>query len=422
MKRVCFCLLIAASIVLSMACVSLGDDAFLVKSLDDANKSTALTNQGIAAYNSLIGQADYEKAADVQRFFVVALRYNPGNLKAKQYLDKIDDFRNGIVRDKLKTANRLLAKSPRKEEDNFAIIVALQTAVSIDPSNDEATKLLKDNASVQSGLVDAYLQRSKDAQAKAADASASASFRESGYLRAYDNAAKAVLVAPSNAQAAKQKAALGSELDKAFDSHKDAAAKLVAKGKFEDARVELASMRSLDDRLDDRHAAQISAATYDLNLKWAKALYAKNLLQDADDKLDLAIAAKRGDEAIALKAKIAQKSSSADQAAAFTAALPEIDRLIAKGDLLGANKRLLATAKLTKDRAKLNQLDDRRSQISDGLGALYEKGIAAYRAEDFKSAIAQLSVVVKIDAEYEQASDYLDKAREKQRLLSQYDD
>ena len=424
MKQVRLYLPIVVAVVLAMGCASFGDDLYLVKSLDDANKSIALTNQGIAAYdNYLLEQAAYDKASEVQDYFVVALRYDPGNFKAKQYLDKIGDFKNGIVRDKLKTANRLLAKAPpRKEEDNFAIIVALRTAVAIDPSNDSAAKLLKDNAQVQSSLADAYLQRSRDAQAKAADPSISATAREQAAVSAYDNAAKAVLVAPSSTQAVKQKAAIGADLGTAFDAHKDAFSMLLAKNKFEDARGELALMRGIGERLGDRRAAQVSSSTYDLNLKWAKALEAKGLHQDADDKLDAAIAAKRGDEAVALKRKIADKSNSADKAAAFDSALPEIDRLIAKGDLLGANKRVLSASALTKDRSKLDQLDQRRSTIHDGLSSLYAKGVDSYRSEDFKSAISQLSVVVKIDAEYEQASDYLDKAKEKQKLLNQFDD
>lgn len=411
------------SAALAASCASVGDNMFLVQNLDDANKSMALTNQGIAAYNSyILEKAAYDKASEVQRYFVVALRYNPGNLKAKQYLDKIGDFKSGIVRDKLAIANRLLAKSPRKEEDNFAIIVALQTAASIDPSNDSAAKLLKDNAAVQASLSDSYLQRSRDSQAKASDPALSDSSRESYYMRAFDNASKALLVSPSSGQAAKQKAAIGAELSKAFDRHRAGFSKLLSASKFEDARTELSRMRAIDDRLDDAHGAQIASATYDLNYKWARALYAKALYQDADDKLDAAISAKRGDEALALKRSIAERTSSLDKAAAFDAALPEIDRLIAKGDLIGANKRILAAAKLTKDGKKLDQLDARRSQVSDAIGAAYEKGVAAYRAEDFKGAIAQLSVVVKIDAEYEQASDYLAKAQEKQKLLSQYDE
>jgi hypothetical protein len=313
-------------------------------------------------------------------------------------------------------------KKTRKDDENFTLIVALQTAVAIDPSNDAAVKLLKDNAAIQSSLVDSFIQKSKDAQVKASDPALSDSARESANVAAFDNAAKALAVAPSNGQASKQRAALAVELDKAFALHKDNAAKLISKAKFDDAKSELSGMKTLDAKTGKIHGADISVTTYDLYYQWAKALEVKAQYQDADDKVDIAIAAKKSDEASALKKKIALKSSSVDQSAAFAAALPEIDRFIAKGDLIGANNRIRSAAKLTKDRAKLDQLDALSTKVTDALGAIYEKGVAAYRSEDFKTAIDSLSVVVKIDAEYEQASDYLGKAQEKQKLLSQYSD
>jgi hypothetical protein len=410
-----------AALILAIGCASVGDNGFLIKNLDDANKSIALTNQGIAAYSTyLVQHADYAKAAYVKEYFTVALRYDPDNPRAKQYLDKIDNFKNGLVRDKLKTANALIAKPKRKEDEDFALIVALQTAAAIDPTNDSATKLLRENASIQSGLVGTYLQRSRDAQAKAADPAASDSSREAFNVSAYDNAAKAVAIAPPNLQARQQKAALQGELGKAFDKHAAASAAFVKKGKYEDAKSELSRMRVLNVKLGGGRGTDLQSSTYAVYFQWARALDAKGLLLDADDKLDLAIAAKRGDEALALKKKISMKTASTNQEAAFDAALPEIDKLIASGDFLAANRRIEAAAKLTKVKAKLDELESKRAKMEDALGDIYQSGVGAYRSENFKTAIDQLSIVVGIDAEYEQASDYLAKAREKQKLLDQY--
>ena len=181
-------------------------------------------------------------------------------------------------------------------------------------------------------------------------------------------------------------------------------------------------MSSLNAKLGGDRISDLKSSTYLVYFRWAKALDAKGLVLDADDKIDVAIAAKRSDEALALKEKLSAKASSSNQGAAFDAALPEIDKLIAKGDFLSANKRIAAASKLTKEKAKLEQLDAMRAKIEDALGGIYEKGVGAYRSEDFKTAIEQLSIVVGIDAEYEQASDYLAKAKEKQKLLDQYSD
>jgi hypothetical protein len=420
--RACSLLIIPLLFVASCATLD-KDSSYLLKSLDDANKSIALTNQGIIAYeNYLLGQGDYNKADEVREYFVVALRYDPSNPRAAQYVDKVDNFRTALVRDKLTAANKLLAKPKRTDDDNYAMIAALQTAVAIDPSNDSASKLLKDNSSVQSSLVVAFLSRSKDAQAKAADPKTAASAREGLYLQAYDSASKAYAIAPANAQASasKQKAAVQAELAKAFSAHVANTTKLVSAAKFDDAKAELGRAVAIDQRLGHPNSDALDGATYSLYFSWAKSLDAKASYQEAEPKIDLALAAKKSDEAIALKKKLDGKTVSVNQDASFEAALPEIDKSIDRGDLLGANKRILAVVKTTKDRAKLDQLDSRKAKITAALSDIYGKGVAAYKAEDFKTAIDQLTQVVGIDSEYEQASDYLSKAKEKQKLLDQY--
>jgi hypothetical protein len=51
---------------------------------------------------------------------------------------------------------------------------------------------------------------------------------------------------------------------------------------------------------------------------------------------------------------------------------------------------------------------------------LYDRGVQSYRDEDFKTAIELLQTVVGVQVDYEQAGDYLDKAKSKQKLLDQY--
>jgi hypothetical protein len=65
-------------------------------------------------------------------------------------------------------------------------------------------------------------------------------------------------------------------------------------------------------------------------------------------------------------------------------------------------------------------LDDRNQKIVASLKDLYDRGVQAYRDEDFKTAIEVLQTVVGVQVDYEQAGDYLDKARAKQKLVDQY--
>jgi hypothetical protein len=402
-----------------------GDNSFLVQNLDDSNKAVALTNQGVSAYNTyLVQQADYSKAEYVRQFFTVALRYDPDNAKAKQYLDKIDSFKGGLLDSKLKTVTTLAAKPKRKESEDYALIVALQSAVAIDPTNETANKMLKDNAALQATLSDTYLKRSVESKKKADNKATPASDREALYVSAYDDASRAASVAPANAKAKTQaqKDSLMGSLDAAFNAHAGAQSKLVQGGKYDDAKAELSRMSSLNAKLAGKRTPDVQNATYALYFQWAKALDAKGQILDADDKLDVALAAKKSPEAIEYKKKLAAKATSTNQEAAFANALPEIDKYIAKGDYLSANRRIDAASKLTKDKAKLDQLDALRQKMKDGVGGLYDAGVAAYRSEDFKTAIDKLSAVVGFNPDYEQAADYLSKAKEKQKLLDQFSD
>ena len=48
---------------------------------------------------------------------------------------------------------------------------------------------------------------------------------------------------------------------------------------------------------------------------------------------------------------------------------------------------------------------------------MYQRAINHYREEDFKKAIELFETIVAIDANYEQAADYLEKAKSKQEFL-----
>ena len=408
-------------LVLAMSCASLKYNNFLLKNLDDTNKAIALTKQGIAAYTSyLVEQNAYDKTDMVRQYFVVALHYDPANPEAQQYLDKVDNFKTVLAADKLQVAERLLAKPTRQDDENYILIVALLTAAEVDPSNASTAKLLRENTALQVSLVEHYLKSSKESQAKAEKAAVTDPGRETMYINSFDAAVKASTLAPTNAQVTKQKLTIKAELEKAFNRHIGGVAKFVSQSKFEDAKAELGRVSALDSRLGHVHGVDVTTATYSLYFQWAKVLAAKGSAQDANDKLDIAISLKKSDEAAALRKKLKEKMASENKGPSFDAALPEIDKFIAKGDLLGANKRITAAARLTTDKSKLRQLDPRRAKLVAALGDIYEKGVADYRAENFKSAIEELSVVVGIDSDYQQASDYLGKAKEKQKLLDQF--
>ena len=137
-------------------------------------------------------------------------------------------------------------------------------------------------------------------------------------------------------------------------------------------------------------------------------------------KADAALAVKRTDEAAALKQKSATMRAQAETTVSFEAALQDIDRVIASGELEAAQRKIDSLERATTQAARLALLEDRTSKIRANLKGLYDRGVEAYRAEDFETAIELLETVVAIDEGYEQAADYLDKAKAKQTLLEQF--
>ncbi len=161
-------------------------------------------------------------------------------------------------------------------------------------------------------------------------------------------------------------------------------------------------------------------ASYSLNYSWAKSLFAQKDYATADVRVDAALAVARSEEASALKRQIAAVKTKADASVSFDAALQDIDRLISADELVSAHRRIeILWQRRPRTRPSWRSLDDRRQTITGKLKDVYDKGVQAYRDEDFKTAIELLQTVVGVQVDYEQAGDYLDKARSKQKVLDQ---
>ena len=159
---------------------------------------------------------------------------------------------------------------------------------------------------------------------------------------------------------------------------------------------------------------------YLLNFRWAKSLFERRDYTGAETRLDAALAVRRTEEAAGLQRRIAQARAKSEAGSSFEAGLEEVDRLLAAGDLAAACRRSERLAQSTQERARLAAVEERREQIHRELPGLYARAVEYYRAENFGKAVQTLEVVLAIDVEYEQAAEYLDKARTKQALLRQY--
>jgi hypothetical protein len=210
------------------------------------------------------------------------------------------------------------------------------------------------------------------------------------------------------------------EVDAAFARRLAAVRKLLDGLKFTASKGEIAEMSELSRRSGGLGDEAVRTATYELNFRWARWLYDQKDYASADVRVKAALAVRRSADATALAKRIADAQAATSTGSSFETGLKDLDRLVAAGELEAAQARLDALENSTADGAKLTQLDARRERIRAFLPDLYARGLAAYREEDFTAAIELLATVVAIDVGYEQAADYLEKARSKQRLLEQY--
>jgi len=395
------------------------NDSFLLKNLDDQSKAQALTNEGIQEYDlHLNHRQEFDQIPRIREFFSVALSYDPNNTQAQQYLTLIDNFKSQKLQANLNSATKFLAKAKRTDDDNYSLFVSLQTAARIDPADPQVKKMMGDTSQDRSKLVDTYLAKSKAALSGITDKIADAA-REKQYTDAFQSANKAADVDPQSSAAQNQVKAVKVELTKIVANRTAAIQELIAASKFAEARTQVSALNDLNRKTDNSFDADVRGASYTLNYSWAKALYAQKDYSTADVRVDAALAVKRSDEASALKRQIAAVKTKADASVSFDATLKDIDRLIASEELVSAHRKIDTLAKVTTDQTKLGTLDDRRQTITGKLKDIYDKGVQAYRDEDFKTAIELLQTVVGVQVDYEQAGDYLDKARSKQKVLDQ---
>jgi tetratricopeptide (TPR) repeat protein len=401
-----------------IGCQSVGD-TFLVQKVADDDKARVITQAGIDEYNLyLVHREAFDQIPRIREYFTTALQFDPTNAQAQQYITLIDNFKASKLKANVTNATKLLAKTKRTDDDTYALRVSLVTAARIDPSNQNVQKMLSDTAPDGAKLVDSFMTKSK-ASVASIDNKTSDVNKEKAYVDALTNANKALAIDPNNGGVQGQVKLIHDALTILVTKRVTAITKLVAAGSFVDARTQVNALADLNRRAANSFDSDVATASYGLSFAWAKSLYAQKDYANADTRVDAALAVSRTDEALTLKRQISAQKAKVDTTVNFDAALKDIDRLIAAGDLATAATRISATSRVTTDQAKLGQLDDRQQAILAKLPDLYAAGVQAYKDEDFPTAITDLQIVVGVQVDYEQAGDYLDKAKSKQKLLDQ---
>lgn len=425
MRRATFTLpaaALAATIASALlaSCASLGDDLFLLRTLDPVAKANALTEAGVEQYTvRLVQRAEYEAVKEVRRFFDAALRYDPSSARAKQYLDLVDTYLATRLKANVKEADRLLAKKARTRDEDYLMVAAVQRAVRLDGQDEEVRRLQRETADLRDALVEEGLVLERALADKAAAAKADDA-RDRLWVDAYLAAGRVLALDAKHEAALAEQGRTRGQVEEAFARRAGAVRDLLGDLKFTVSKAEIAEMSELSRRSGGLGDEAVRAATYELNYRWARWLCDQKEYASADVRVKAALAVQRSADASALQKRITEALAATAAGVSFEAALKDIDRLIGAGELVAAASRLETLERTTTEPAKVQQLDGRRGRIRAFLPDLYARGLAAYREENFMDAIEALEAVVRIDVGYEQAADYLEKARSKQRLLEQY--
>jgi hypothetical protein len=410
--------LIAAASLTS--CASLGDELFLLKHLDDPAKANALTEAGIEQYTvRLVQHAEYEAVKEVRAYFDAALHYDPSNAQAKQYLDLVDTYLVSRLKANVKEADRLLAKKARTRDEDYLMVAAVEKAARLDSQNEDVRRLQRETVDLRDTLVKEGLALERATVEKITDKTADDT-RDRQWIDAYLAAERVLALNAKDEAALAEQARTRKQVEEAFARRLAAVRGLLEQLKFTVSKAEIAEMSDLSRRSGGVGDEAVRTAVYELNLRWARWLYDQKEYASADVRVKAALAVQRTADATALAKRIADAQAKTATGVSFEVTLKDIDRLIGAGELVAAQNLLEALERSTTDTAKLAELDVRRERIRGFLADLYARGLAAYRVENFADAIEALETVVRIDVGYEQAADYLEKARSKQRLLEQY--
>ncbi len=422
---------LAAAAVLTLAfagCTSMSDTVFLVRKVDGAAKSRAVTEQGISIYEvRVLGRQDYAAIEEARRYFEVALRFDPDNTRARQYLETVDRFRASELRARTERAADLLKRTGRSEQESWAMLLLVRQAAALSPADARVVSLMADTEQVRAAMVKQLMERARAAHEQIRQDDPQ---REQKLLDVKDQYDRIHAIQPDYVDLQVRRSAVSGELDRIFKDGSLRASRRIDAAQFVEAREEIDRLDGLNRRLDYAHDEEVRGLSYRLNYHWAKDAYGRKQLGLAGARVDAALRARRTDEAAALKASIEDDLQRAARAAAAAppvgapggsaagqAALQEVQDLVRRGELAAANRRINALLGTTGDREIVAGLREQQAAVRARLPDLYARGVEAYRQEDFKRAVDLLSVVVEIDVGYEQAGDYLDKARAKQKLL-----
>lgn len=405
---------------LSVSCASLGDSMFLLNDVSQEHKSDAVTEAGKEAYKrELISAGDISASGEVQRYFEVALRFDPDNAEAAKYLALVEDFRASRFAAAVKDAEKLLKKEKRTPDDEYTMLLAVQKAQAIYPRDEAAVKLVRSTSEAKAAYVAARLEEADKIRSNVKPDSKEA-VKEKAYIDAFKIVMRVKAIDPADDDGAKAYRELKEEISKIVEKRLGTVTALTGKQAYDEARATLVVVKDLDSKIGQSFKAEVAKAEYGLYLSWAKYHETRKEWSKAESRVRAALAVQKGSDALALQKRVAEAAAAEERGATFEQGLKNLDAYIASGELVRGQRVLSSLSKSSTSSAQRQALDQRRAKLVEALDGVYQAGLKAYREERFKDAVTAFETVMAVDASFAEAGDYLEKAKAKQKLLDQY--
>ncbi len=438
MKSGSFLLLGMLASLTFFSCIGM-PDFYLIKVLDDSSKSAALTEKGIAEYRlHLIEKGDLSQMDKVMRYFTNALKLDPANARAELYINRLRTFKLDFVKARLEEARRLYSKATRSENEDYQLLFAIRRAIDVDPTNRDAQKLYNDTRSLRD-LSLARLNDTSERSLKEIRADMSPAEKERLYVRALYGSARALSLNAENKSVKIQYDLAREPLKAIVDDIVATAYELKTKDQFTNALKQADRIKSINVQTLDSFKREEEDLRFTLLYDWALGLERNRRYALALEKIEAALVVRHTDAAIQARKRIAtawRTPAPVARVAARPAPKPQVAEEgaeIKPADILAQVQSALDYFNLAEVKALLAELEsmtlnagerekiqEYRNRVQTIVKEEYEKGLVAYREENFRLSIESFSLVNSWNEGYEQVADYLERSKDKQRIIDQF--
>jgi tetratricopeptide (TPR) repeat protein len=172
--------------------------------------------------------------------------------------------------------------------------------------------------------------------------------------------------------------------------------------------------------VDHKYDNGLKRLQYDINFGWANQLFDSGKFDAASDKVEYALRYNKTEEALSLQSKIQESKEKTDIATSFPVWLENIDDLIARQEYAMAVKKINYCELKIKDDPRKAQLEARKKRMLDQVETIYKAAVDNFVNENYEDAIDQFENVLAISPGYKDASNYLQEARSKEKILKSY--